>query len=58
MLVGIDGGSRYFKLKDVVWDFTMSDWDEIFFYTISQQALIANEIVSGSLNYSNQTLTL
>lgn len=58
MLVGIEGGSRYFKLKDVVWDFTMSDWEEIFFYTISQQALIANEIVSGSLNYSNQTLTL
>lgn len=58
MLVGIEGGTRYFKLKDVVWDFTMSDWDEIFFYTISQQALVANEIVSGSLNYSNQTLTL
>lgn len=58
MLVGIEGGSRYFKLKDVVWDFTMSDWEEIFFYTISQQALIANEIVSGSLNYSNRTLTL
>ena len=58
MLVGIEGGSRYFKLKDVVWDFTMSDWEEIFFYTISQSALIANEIISGSLNYSNRTLTL
>ena len=58
MLVGIEGGSRYFKLKDVVWTFEMSDWEEIFFYTISQSALIANEIVSGSLNYTNQTLTL
>lgn len=58
MLVGIEGGSRYFKLKDVVWTFDMSDWEEIFFYTISQSALIANEIVSGSLNYTNQTLTL
>lgn len=58
MLVGIEGGTRYFKLKDVIWDFTITDWEEIFFYTISQQSLIANQIVSGSLNYSNQTLTL
>lgn len=58
MLVGIEGGSRYFKLKDVIWTFDISDWEEIFFYTISQSALTSNQIVSGSLNYSTQTLTL
>ena len=58
MLVGIEGGARYFRLKDVVWTFDMSDWEEIFFYTISQSALTSNQIVSGSLNYSTQTLTL
>lgn len=58
MLVGIDGGNRYFKLKDTVWTFETTDWDEIFFYTISQSALIGNQIVGGSLNYSTQTLTL
>lgn len=58
MLVGVDGGNRYFKLKDVIWDFTITDWEEIFFYTISQSALTANQIVGGSLNYSTNTLTL
>ena len=58
MLVGVDGGNRYFKLKDVIWDFTITDWEEIFFYTISQSALTANQIVGGSLNYSTSTLTL
>lgn len=58
MLVGIEGGTRYFKLKDVSWSFDISDWEEIFFYTISQSALTSNQIVSGSLNYSTNTLTL
>ena len=58
MLVGIEGGARYFKLKDVIWVFEISDWEEIYFYTISQSSLIANEIVSGSLDYPKQTLTL
>lgn len=58
MLVGIEGGNRYFKLKDVIWSFETSDWEEIFFYTISQSALLSNQIVGGSLDYTTKTLTL
>lgn len=58
MLVGINGGSRYFKLKEIIWTFEITDWDEIFLYTISQSALTANQIVSGSLDYSTNILTL
>jgi hypothetical protein len=58
MFVGIEGGTRYFKLKDVVWSFDISDWEEIFFYTISQTAITSNQIVGGTLNYSTKTLTL
>ena len=32
MIVGIDSGSRYFKLKDKnPWDYDLTDWEEIFF---------------------------
>lgn len=29
MLVGINGGDRFFKLKDIEWTGELSDWDEI-----------------------------
>jgi hypothetical protein len=29
MIVGINGGDRFFKLKDVDWTGGISDWDEI-----------------------------
>lgn len=37
MLVGIDGGDRFFKLKDVVWNGTISDWDEIQFLLVGNE---------------------
>jgi hypothetical protein len=29
MIVGVNGGSKFFKLKDIVWTGELSDWDEI-----------------------------
>jgi hypothetical protein len=58
MIVGIEGGSRYFKLKDVIWSFDLSDWQEIFLYTIPQSAITTNNITGGTVDYSTQTLTL
>jgi hypothetical protein len=58
MIVGVDGGSRYFKLKECVWDFTIEDWQEIFLYTIPQSAITINNITGGTVDYSSQTLTL
>jgi hypothetical protein len=37
MIVGVDGGDRYFKLKDIVWGGTISDWDEIKFLLIGDK---------------------
>ena len=58
MIVGIEGGNRYFKLKDITWSFNINDWQEIFLYTIPQSAITTNEITGGSVDYSVQTLTL
>ena len=58
MIVGIEGGTRYFKLKDVIWSFDISDWEEIFLYTIPQSAITTNNITGGTVDYSTQTLTL
>jgi hypothetical protein len=33
MIVGINDGAQYFKLKPIPWSFTLSDWVEIFFFT-------------------------
>ena len=29
MIVGINGGNQFFKLKDIIWSGGISDWDEI-----------------------------
>jgi len=29
MIVGVFGGSMFFKLKDIQWDGTIDDWDEV-----------------------------
>lgn len=33
MIVGINDGAQYFKLKPIPWSFTLADWVEIFFFT-------------------------
>ena len=53
MIVGIDGGGRYFKLKDKdPYDFDLTDWDEIFFSGGGS----GSAITGGT--YSAGTLTL
>lgn len=56
MIVGVEGGSKFFKLKDVSWDFTLTDWEEIFFLTSAQFNLLENfqnNIVIPGVNSSN-----
>lgn len=33
MIVGINDGAQYFRLKPIPWSFTLADWIEIFFFT-------------------------
>lgn len=33
MIVGINDGAQYFRLKPIPWSFTLTDWVEIFFFT-------------------------
>jgi hypothetical protein len=42
MIVGVDGGSKYFKLKNNFWSFDISDWEEIFFLSSSQLEFLNN----------------
>lgn len=49
MIVGIGGGSRFFKLKNIFWSFELTDWEEIFFLNTTQfnfvQSLITNLVI-------------
>lgn len=40
MIVGTNGGSRFFKLKNTFWSFEITDWEEIFFLTSAQFNLL------------------
>lgn len=42
MIVGIEGGQRFFKLKNDFWSFSPLDWDEIFFLTSPQLEVLNN----------------
>lgn len=42
MIVGVDGGSRFFKLKNIFWSFELSDWEEIFFLSSTQLEVLEN----------------
>ncbi len=57
MIVGIDGGSRYFKLKDKdPYDFDLTDWDEIFFSGGgSGSAITGGTYSAGTLILTNGT---
>lgn len=51
MVVGIEGGSRFFKLKNSFWSFGLEDWEEIFFLSSDQlgtlRDLSNNQIIPG-----------
>jgi hypothetical protein len=37
MVVGIEGGKRFFKLKDTTWTGELSDWDELLIFLVSDK---------------------
>ena len=68
MISGVDGGSRYFKLRDILWTFQLSDWEEIFFPTSNTDntqpttqpygSFIDREKVGGVVDGINRSFTL
>ena len=53
MIVGVEGGDQYFKLKDKdPWDFDLTDWEEIFFSSGD-----GAPITGGTAFPATQTLT-
>ena len=71
MIVGIEGGLRFFKLKNIFWSFELTDWEEIFFLSSSQINLIRSlpnnlisssfvdrEFLNGNINSLNTIFTL
>ena len=54
MIVGVNGGEHYYKLKDVVWSYDMEDWEEL---TLRIQH-IDRETPSGVLDGINKVFAL
>lgn len=59
MLVGVFGGSVFFKLKDIEWSGTIDDWDEIEI-TLKKDVIkhIDRETPIGAINNSNTIFEL
>ena len=55
MIVGINGGEKYYRLKNVEWVGDISDWSEIDF---TKQIYIDKEKPTGSINGSNSNFIL
>ena len=54
MIVGVEGGDRYFKLKDKdPWDFDLTDWEEINFGGGSGSAITGGTYSAGTLTLVN-----
>jgi len=54
MIVGIESGSRYFKLKDKdPWDFDETDWEEVNFGGGSGSAITGGTFSAGTLTLVN-----
>jgi len=60
MIVGVNGGKSYFKLKNIEWTGEITDWDEVFFQTSIKQDIIYidKERVSGVIDGTNRFFTL
>lgn len=60
MVVGVEAGDRYFKLKNIKWTGELSDWDEIFFQTLSNHNLkyVDKEKPIGEINDENNVFEL
>ncbi len=55
MIVGVNGGEIYYKLKNVLWDGLITDWDEIDLTKITH---IDKEIPDGIMDGTNTVFML
>jgi len=56
MLVGVDGGTSYYKLKNITWDLTINDWEP---FTLTQEVNYADkETPLGDIDNTNKNFTL
>lgn len=55
MIVGVNGGENYYKLKDIDWLFDLSDWSEVSFNNIIH---IDKEIPTGLIDDNNTIFEL
>jgi hypothetical protein len=55
MIVGVNGGEKYFKLKKISWQNQLTDWTEI---DLSKTFYVDKEIPSGQINDYNQIYEL
>lgn len=62
MLVGVNGGDRFFKLKDKTWDGSINDWDEIQILLVgnkpNETQYIDKEIPDGDVDGINKIFKL
>lgn len=59
MFVGVNGGERFFKLKDIEWTGEISDWDEFKVLLIKDEVIsIDKERPSGLVDGVNLIFTL
>lgn len=60
MIVGVNGGEFYYKLKNIEWTGEITDWDEVYFQTSLKQDIIYvdKEIPSGIANDDNKVFEL
>ncbi len=62
MVVGIEGGKRFFKLKDIEWSGELSDWDELLIFLVGDKPnelnFIDKEKPYGLINGINKTFEL
>ena len=50
MIVGVNGGQNYYKLKDIEWNWDITDWSEVSFNNIIH---IDKEIPTGLIDDNN-----
>lgn len=55
MIVGVNGGETYYKLKNVNWVGDITDWVEV---DLTKQISIDKEIPTGDVNGTNNIFTL
>jgi hypothetical protein len=62
MVVGIEGGKRFFKLKDIEWSGELSDWDELLIFLVGDKPnelnFIDKEKPYGLINGINKIFEL